>query len=73
MNDAIDKDLLESYSRGEVTRREIEDRLDRPVSFGTLLRLLGEHGLRLPQIASDPNSPGIRLIRDLALRAKQRG
>ena len=72
MNDTIARALLERYSRGEITRREIEDQLDRAVSFGTLLRLLGEHDLPLPRIAGDPDSPGIRLIRDLAIRAKQR-
>lgn len=72
MTETIARDLLERYSKGELTRREIEDRVDRAVSFGTLLIALGEHGLPLPRIASDPDSPGIRLIRDLAIRAKQR-
>ena len=61
--------LLESYSRGEITRKEIEDRTGQELGFGALLGLLHEHGLPLPRVVSDPQSPGVRLIRELAERA----
>jgi hypothetical protein len=40
------EDLREAYSRGEITRRDIEARADEPVSFGQLLMQLHEHNLR---------------------------
>ncbi len=68
----IDKALLESYSRSEITRREIEERTGQTVRFGVLLGLLHEHGLPLPRVPSDPQSQGVRLIRQLAERAAPR-
>jgi hypothetical protein len=69
---AVERSLLEAYSRGEITRREIEERTDQKISFGTLLGLLHEHGLPLPRVPSDPQSPGVQLLKQLAERAKQR-
>lgn len=68
----IERALLESYSRGEITRRELEEHSGEEVSFGRLLGLLHQHGLPLPRIRSDPNSPGILLIAELAERAARR-
>lgn len=68
----IDRDLLEAYSRGEMTRREIEERAGQALGFGRLLSLLHEHGLSLPRIPSDRQSPGLRLVKQLAERARQR-
>jgi hypothetical protein len=68
----IDKALLKAYSRGEITRREIEEQSGQIVSFGALLMLLHEHHLPLPRIPSDPQSPGVQLIKHLAERAARR-
>jgi hypothetical protein len=69
----IDRALLEAYSRGEITRREIQDRIGEAVSFGVLLGELHQNGLPLPRVPSDPDSPGRRLLRDLLLRAQPHG
>jgi hypothetical protein len=58
--------LLEAYSRGEVTRREIEARTGSALGFGLLLSQLHAHGLSLPRFPSDPSSPAFDLIRRLA-------
>lgn len=65
----IPKDLVEAYSRAEISRRDIADRLDRHVGFGELLGSLHELGLPLPRFPSDRNSPGVQLIKRLAERA----
>lgn len=70
---AIEKDLLEAYSRGEITRREIAERTGREVSFGTLLGQLHARRLPLPRVPSDPHSPGVQLIRRLAARGGRVG
>jgi hypothetical protein len=44
----IDRSLLEAYSRAEISRREISDRLDAEVGFGDLLAALHAEGLPLP-------------------------
>ena len=67
----IEKARLEAYSRGEMTRREIEDQTGEAVSFGELLMQLHEHHLPLPRIPSDPQSPGVQLIKRLAERAQR--
>jgi len=69
----IDVSLLEAHSRGEVTRREIAERIGREVRFGELLGQLHAHGLKLPRVASDPRSPGVELIRRLAERGQRAG
>ena len=68
----VDVALLQSYSRGEITRREIENRTGQDLGFGALLGLLHEHGLPLPRIRSEPESPGVQLIAELARRAARR-
>jgi hypothetical protein len=72
MSLTIERAILESYSRGEITRREIEERTGYDISFGTLLGQLHASGLPLPRVPSDPRSPGVRLIRQLAERAGRR-
>jgi hypothetical protein len=69
----IDISLLEAFSRGEITRREIEDRTGDTISFGALLGALHEHQLPLPRVPSDLNSPGVQLIKRLVERAGARG
>jgi len=68
MPETIDRGLLEAYSRGEITRREIEERTGEIVGFGALLMQLHAHRLPLPRIPSDPQSPGVQLIKRLAER-----
>jgi hypothetical protein len=68
METDIERHLLEAYSRGELTRHEIEDRIGVPLSFGELLLGLHRHGLPLPRIPSEPRSDGVRLIRQLVER-----
>jgi hypothetical protein len=65
----IDRSLLEAYSRAEISRREISDRLDAKVGFGDLLAALHAEGLPLPRFPSNRNSPGVQLIKRLAERA----
>jgi hypothetical protein len=65
--------LLEAYSRGEITRREIEARTGAAVSFGALLTQLHAHALPLPRFPSDPDAPGFQLVRRLAERAARGG
>jgi hypothetical protein len=62
-------EALEAYSRGEISRREVGDRLGAPIAFGDLLMKLHEHRLPLPRFPSDRNSPGVQLIKRLASRA----
>jgi len=73
MPERIDEALVAAYSRGELTRREIEERTGEAVSFGRLLMALHAHGLPLPRIPSDPNSPGVQLIKRLAEKAGRGG
>ncbi len=73
MSIEIELGLLEAYSRGEISRRDIQDCINEPVSFGDLLMQLHAHGLKLPRVASDPNSQGVRLIRQLAERGARVG
>ena len=72
MTATVDVALLQTYSRGEITRREIESRTGQDLGFGTLLGLLHQHGLPLPRIKSDPESPGVALIAELAKHEARR-
>ena len=69
MDTKIDRSLLEAYSRGEISRRDISARLDMEVGFGDLLMALHAHGLPLPRFPAHPDSEGVKLIRRLAERA----
>jgi hypothetical protein len=69
MDAKIDSSLLRGYSRGEISRREISDRLNREISFGELLGALHAHGFPLPRFPAHPDSIGVKLIRRLAERA----
>ncbi len=66
MRGDIDTAVLEAYSRGEITRREIEEQSGQTVSFGALLMQLHEHHLPLPRFPTNPQSPGVQLIKRLA-------
>jgi hypothetical protein len=50
--------LLEAFSRGEITRKDIEEQTGEAVSFGMLLGQLHQHHLPLPRRTTDPQSPG---------------
>lgn len=67
----IARALLEAYSRGEITRREIKDQTGQAFSFGALLMQLHGQHLPLPRIPSNPQSPGVQLIRRLAERGSR--
>jgi len=73
MDNPIAPDLLEAYSRGEISRRAIGDRLKIELSFGDLFSALLEHGLPLPRFPAHPGSPGVQLIKRLAARGLNAG
>ncbi|PZR93915.1 MAG: hypothetical protein DLM68_00290 [Hyphomicrobiales bacterium] len=64
--------MLEAFSRGEITRKDIEDQTGEAVSFAALLTQLHRHHLPLPRVRSDPQSPGVQLIKRLTERAMRR-
>ena len=64
--------LLEAFSRGEISRKDIEDQTGEYLSFGMLLAQLHQHHLPLPRIPSYPQSPGVQLIKRLVERAMRR-
>lgn len=64
----VPRELVEAWSRAEITRREIGERLGREVRFGELLAAIHELGLPLPRVESDPNSPGRRLLAEVLAR-----
>jgi len=68
----IERELVDSFSRGELTRHEIAERLGREVSFGELLAGLHEHGMRLPRVPCDRRSAGVQLVKHLAERTLAR-
>jgi hypothetical protein len=65
-------ELLEGFSRGSLTRREIQERIGRPLRFGELLAELHARKLPLPRVPADPASPGFRLVKQLVERALAR-
>jgi hypothetical protein len=69
MDAKIDRSLLEAYSRAEISRRDISDRMNVEVKFGDLLAALHAEGLPLPRFPAHPDSPGVKLIKRLAERA----
>ena len=68
MDQVDERAPLEAYSRAEISRAEVERRLNQEISFADLLKKLRENHLPLPRYPSDPNSPGVKLIRELASR-----
>ena len=73
MDTKIDPSLLQAYSRGEISRRDIGDRLGTEISFCELLGALHAHRLPLPRFPAHPDSVGVKLIRRLAERAARAG
>jgi hypothetical protein len=72
-NVSREAEIIGAYSRAEITRQEVGDRLGEPISFGELLMKLHEHRLPLPRFPSDRNSEGVQLINRLAMRAANGG
>jgi len=68
-----ERSVLQEYSRAEISRAEVARRFGREIGFGDLLLKLRENGLPLPRYTSDPNSLGVRMIRDLAARGQRAG
>jgi hypothetical protein len=69
MDKKIDRSLLEAYSCGEISRRDISNKMDVEVRFGDLFMALCEVDLPLPRFPCDRSSPGVQLIKRLAERA----
>jgi hypothetical protein len=69
---AIPLDLLAAYSRAEITRRELAERIGEPVGFGRLPSALHHAGLPVPRIPSIPDAPGVRIVHDLTRQAMAR-
>lgn len=65
-------ELLEGFSRGTLTRREIQERIGQPLRFGELLAELHAHNLPLPRLPADADSPGFRMVQQLVERALAR-
>ena len=57
------KRALEAYSRGEMAALELRRRLG-GVTYGEVLRLLGEAGLRLPRAPAEGREEQIRRARE---------
>jgi hypothetical protein len=70
---AREAEIIGAYSRAEITRQEVGDRLGEPISFGELLMKLHEYRLPLPRFPSDRNSEAVQLIKRQALRAANGG
>jgi hypothetical protein len=68
-----ERSVFQAYSRAEISRAEVARRIGREISFGELLLELHSQKLPLPRYPSDPDSPGVRLIRDLASRGQRAG
>lgn len=66
MDMKIDRSLLEAYSRGEISRRDISNQMDAEVRFGDCSP---PYKLPLPRFPCDRSSPGVQLIKRLAERA----
>ncbi len=63
---------IKRFSAGEILRREFENPLGAPLSFGDTLMMLHEHNLPLPRYGRSFNPKGIKLLRE-ALRRQKHG
>ncbi len=59
----LDKTLVEAYSRGEITRHEMQDKTNQIIGFGFLLGQLHYYNLPLPRFPVDANSEGYRFVK----------
>lgn len=69
-----DTTALKEYSRGDITRRQLEKRLQREVTPADAIVLLAAADLPLPVYLSPEGAPGPQLLRQiLASRKKTHG
>lgn len=61
--------ILERYSAGEITRKELERALGRDTDFADALRLLHKHELKLPRRRLYPQGPAVDVLRQQLRRA----
>ena len=64
----MEREAARAYSAGEISRRELMDRLDTD-DFGDVLRLLARHRLRLPRAPLDGREEAFALVREAARQA----
>jgi len=65
METTHERDIVQQFSRGEISRAELSRRLGTDLSFGETLIKLWKYDLGLPRYKTDPNSPAIKFIREL--------
>ncbi|MBF0344302.1 MAG: hypothetical protein HQL06_08735 [Nitrospirae bacterium] len=72
MSEHEEKQIIEAYSKGILSRREIERSLGYEVDFATVLQMLRRYHLPLPHHHDNQQSVGIQLISQLASRHTRR-
>ncbi len=68
MTEIEERQVVEAYSHGEISRAELGRRMGQEVDFAEALLMLRRYHLPLPHRPSDPQSQGVELIRQLASR-----
>lgn len=63
MTDQIPTTLLEAFSSGRITRKDIEEETGQHVRFGQLLAQLHAQGLPLPRFLANPEKA--KIVADL--------
>lgn len=69
MSEDEERSILCRFSSGEIDRRTLQIELDREIDFADTLRLLHRYALKLPRVRSNPDAPGLKLLRDQIRRA----
>lgn len=62
---------LQEYSRGAITRRQLEKRLQREITPADAIILLAGADLPLPVYLSHEDSPGPKLLRQILVNRKK--
>jgi hypothetical protein len=65
METSHERNILQQYSRGEISRAEVSRRLGTDLTFGETLIKLWKYDLGLPRYKTDLNSPAIKFICEL--------
>jgi len=73
MIESEERQTIEAYSRGDISRAELGRLMGKEVDFVDALQMLRRQHLPLPHRPSDPQSVGVELIRQLASRAARHG
>lgn len=73
MTESEERQVVEAYSHGDISRAELGRRVGQEVDFTDALLMLRRYHLPLPHRPSDPQSPGVELIRQLASRHVRHG